>query len=396
MRRRCGTTREGQITLRSAGARRGVVWVTAGLTLVALMGMAALTIDLGRMTVASQRAQAVADAAALAAVNQMPDTGLANAGLAAVVAANNDVHPWPQVTINADQDVAHYGPGDGVPGYRVLESNEYAITVTGHVDAEYGFGRLAGLQEMNVVRTAAAMASFGAGYGVISAGQQILVDHSHIEIGADMHSNDWMLLDQSTGHVAGRVTYVNSLTEHESSVEFRSGTFQVEAEDPPCSYGLEDFAPYHDIIAGDRPDIPGVSYSGGNIIASGNVHFPPGVYYCSRLNLDGCGTITGNNVTFVTTQAVWINQAASVDFSAAKHDIVFYSLGTTDAITFNQGGTIKLAGGMCAPNGSLYFDQATVEVANGIIYGWDVFLDAGTSVLSLKDATGPRFVSLIQ
>ena len=115
MQRQLRTIRGGQIALRSAGARRGVVWVTVGLALVALMGMAALTIDLGRVAVAVQRAQGVADAAATAAASQLPNTTLANARLTDALSANNETNSWPQVTITTSEDVTYYAPGDDIP-----------------------------------------------------------------------------------------------------------------------------------------------------------------------------------------------------------------------------------------------------------------------------------------
>ena len=69
--------------------RRGIVLVMVAFGLVVLMGMAALTVDVGRTALAVQRVQSVADATAMAAALQLPDTASANTSLLAALAANN-------------------------------------------------------------------------------------------------------------------------------------------------------------------------------------------------------------------------------------------------------------------------------------------------------------------
>ena len=56
--------------------------------MLALLGMAALAVDVGHAFLVKRRAQAAADASALAAAQQLPGTGPATAASAALAASN--------------------------------------------------------------------------------------------------------------------------------------------------------------------------------------------------------------------------------------------------------------------------------------------------------------------
>jgi hypothetical protein len=87
--------------------RKGAVYATVLLGLLALMGMTALAVDVGIMTVAKQQLQAAADAAALAGVVSLQsnlDTDIAASVAIATAAANRCMGT--SVTLDPDVDIA--------------------------------------------------------------------------------------------------------------------------------------------------------------------------------------------------------------------------------------------------------------------------------------------------
>ena len=178
------------------GPRSGIVMVTAALSLVALLGVTALTIDLGRLAVATQRAQDVADAAALGAAYQLPNQNEAKTRLSDVVAANNAANSWPTVSIAPNSDAIFYVLDRDVPNYGKLQNGQHAITVTAHVNDQYTFARIAGLTDMHTQRSATAVRSEGGGqWPAIFAYSEVESNKGDVEMGGggrvdgDIHSN---------------------------------------------------------------------------------------------------------------------------------------------------------------------------------------------------------------
>lgn len=127
--------------------QRGMALVFVAIALVVLLGIAALVIDLGRLYVAKQRAQNVADAAAIAAAWKLDGTpdSLADAETEAgvIVAANNDANSSWTVTGHAVTTPTGYTPG-------------IAVQVTCQVPVVYGFAGVLGLPGKTVSATGVA------------------------------------------------------------------------------------------------------------------------------------------------------------------------------------------------------------------------------------------------
>lgn len=124
--------------------RRGAVGAYVVVALAALLGMAALVVDLGRLTLAAQRAQDLADSAALAAANELPVQSEARVTALTTITSNNAECPWLQVNCSSE-DLTFYGPGDVVEGYGELGMWSYAVSVRVRVPVQYTFGRLLGV-----------------------------------------------------------------------------------------------------------------------------------------------------------------------------------------------------------------------------------------------------------
>jgi hypothetical protein len=122
----------------------GVAGMWTMVALAAFLGVAALVMDVGRLILAAQRAQNVADSAALAAGGNLPYELAARATAATTVQANNSGAGW-QVQCE-DSDIVFYDAGDTVPGYEELGLWACGMEVTTHVPIQYTFARLVGIE----------------------------------------------------------------------------------------------------------------------------------------------------------------------------------------------------------------------------------------------------------
>ncbi len=367
MRSRGGTIRAEQVSLRRPEPRRGLVLVTVLLALVALMGIAALTIDLGRMTVAVQRTQAVADAAAMAAAHQLPDTDLANARLTDVVSANNEANPWPQVAINTAEDVTYYSAGDEVPDYGVLESNECAVTVQAHVDEEYSFAKVAGLEQMNVVRPATAKVTQSSGslpcvfaHSTNPSVKGIWITGSNKQFHGAAHSNTKVKISGSSQHFYGSLTYRNDITIVGSNHQFDGGYSEGAILSYPVDYQWDDFLPWDYEVSSIQ--ISGSSQSvdfGGVVHVLGDVKISGSNFTASNglLLVEGDVKFSGSghnlcNMTIVAKGEIDFT-GSSQDIIPYTEDLVFMSLSSdTRAIDF-AGSSRTSTGTLYAPNGGI-------------------------------------------
>ncbi|MFQ6133335.1 MAG: hypothetical protein ACE5R4_14930 [Armatimonadota bacterium] len=141
--------------------RCGSILVQVTIALVVLLGMAALALDVTRLHVAAQRAQAVADGAALAAVAELPDAAAAAALALEAVAANNDQVPEWQAVVG-DGDLTYYPPGSTIydaDGAAVMELGPYAsgVGVRAQVRVAYAFAPLLNLHQGLRTREAVAV-----------------------------------------------------------------------------------------------------------------------------------------------------------------------------------------------------------------------------------------------
>ena len=143
--------------------RRGATLILAAISLVVLIGMAALAIDVGQLYIARQRAQNVCDASALAGAQLLtgsedctaPDGPPATAAVRCADGNNEMVQSWQvegfdvtfptEVVYESDrQAVMAVAPGS-------------AIRTTGYVRVNYGFARIFGFDTKDVWASATAV-----------------------------------------------------------------------------------------------------------------------------------------------------------------------------------------------------------------------------------------------
>jgi hypothetical protein len=130
----------------------------ACLSLVVLLGATALSVDVGRLYVASQIAQNVADASAFAGGPLLRTPADAIQTAIATVAANGTTRGEYQIVCNYSEfgqtDIQYYPPGSNVPAVGVLGPYAKALRVTCHIPMPYTFARVLGLTTTTVTRQA--------------------------------------------------------------------------------------------------------------------------------------------------------------------------------------------------------------------------------------------------
>ncbi len=137
---------------------RGVIFAFVVITLMALLASAALAVDVGRIAAAANRAQIIADAAALAGSNHFPGRD------EAVFAAQNVIYEYdPQVIGDLSTQIQVCAPGEVIPDGRTLGPYAWAIRVTATIRTPLVFAALFGLRHASPTRQAMAI------YGPVSA-----------------------------------------------------------------------------------------------------------------------------------------------------------------------------------------------------------------------------------
>lgn len=131
--------------------------VTLALGLVALLSMAALGIDVGRMYIAAVWAQTAADAAALAGAAYLPDEDAARQAVSDTIGAYVGQVPGDLTCDSSGDDVTFYLPGSYVSGWGELGSSAWALEVRCHVTISMTFAKVLGLERAEAVRRAVAI-----------------------------------------------------------------------------------------------------------------------------------------------------------------------------------------------------------------------------------------------
>lgn len=150
-------TRRGSLfTPRLFSTRRGFTLVMMAIVLVIIMGCVAMTVDVGRIMIASQKAQNAADASALAAAPLLGTPSEALAEARDTITANNQ-SAGEYTVICGNSDIVYYGPNSTVPGFGALGPYARAIVVTAHIPLRYTFGAALGLSQTMVTRRAIAV-----------------------------------------------------------------------------------------------------------------------------------------------------------------------------------------------------------------------------------------------
>lgn len=125
--------------------------------LIAIIGMGALCIDVGRLILASTVAQDSADAAAFAGGSLLKYPADAIVAAQQTITANNTANRAMPVTCqyipeSATSDILYYAPNSTVPGIGLLGPYAKALRIKTHLTVPYTFARVLGLTQKQIMR----------------------------------------------------------------------------------------------------------------------------------------------------------------------------------------------------------------------------------------------------
>ncbi len=364
-----------------AGRRKGVVGVWVAISMMALLGMSALVIDIGRVSIAAQQVQAIVDAAALAGAAKLPAQSDAEANLQRTISANNMLNTDWMVSCVPSNDVVYYGPGETVPDYGALKDDEDAITVTGRAVVDYTFARIFGIDSATVVRSATAKAKAGgaAGTGIFFANETdsgdwgIIISGSNHYMDGTIHSNSKVKFTGSHQTVVGDVEYLHEFRMVGSGHDVQGSEVVSTVQPWPVDYTWEQFdqGPWDHVVYGD------LHHSGGETIAPGRwrVH---GDFHVSGsgFSCHDCLIVVDEDIRFTGSDHT-LDRVTLV----AKDDIVFtgsmrrYSWFVDNLFAFalkSGNSALRVSGSktdsygiLFAPNGELSYTGSQHELHHG-------------------------------
>jgi Flp pilus assembly protein TadG len=377
--------------VRAAGRRLGdecgqVVAVTT-LGMLALLGIAALVLDIGHLAAERRQLQSAVDGAALAAARYLPDSEALALDAAEEYLTRNGVDlAAAEVTVSL---TPQYG-GD---------PDRFGVTVGREVDL--WFGPVVGLFFGNVTADAAAevVTTFNDAYAIFAIGDDCGATAQIDTFGSDsvfsgvVHSNGGVDFGGNSHTVDPAITYACDLTVggsgHSIGDEKHVGT-----RPSPINMAYADFAPCD--YTYNKPNVnlkaeAGAWQDGARTILKDGVHC-----FNGRVSLVGDG-ITGD---------VTLAAKNSVDISGSGHQLrayhpsgvlVFSGAGGTAIDASGSGGIWE--GTLYAPNGLVDVTGNGGQIVEGSLIGDSVAVAGGGLSIVASDVTasnGNPVVRLIQ
>jgi Flp pilus assembly protein TadG len=338
----------------------GVVLVVVAIMMVAILGMAALAIDVGSFYQAQRQAQAAADAGALAASQDLPGSGASALTDGTTYATTN--YPGATATVST--------PYNG-------SSSQVKVTVNATTPSF--FGRIFGITKANVSASAVAGANGSSAPAAIFAhdstcgGTGVALNGNSENIGGAIVSNGSLSQSANPSSTFGPATYGGP--SGCSYVNNGSGTF---ASGPTPTTTL---APYPIDF---RNNPPACTFSGSSFTWSKtNSTLPSGVYCATgTITLSG-NNMSGTDVTFIGASIVLSGNNSS--FSApSSTNLLFWQTGSSVFdITSNH---VTTGGTIFAPSAPIVFDGN--NSGSGFIEGEDVTINGNSFQIT---GTGPVF-----
>ncbi len=322
---------------RRAADESGTVVALVAVSIVVLLGMAALAIDLSSLYQAQKQAQTAADAGALAATQDLPSNAIGAANDGTTYAQKND-------------------PGSSVTVSTPYAGNSNRVKVTVNVTAPTFFAKVFGFNSAAVSASAvggehgksmqAAIFAYADG-GNCSSDIGIVIDKNNAQITGALQSNG-NVTDSGGGNTGiGTAVYGTGTG---CSFTGNSGHYTTTPfAAPPTPYPL------------DYRNFPPTctTYVTGTYVFTGTV--APGVYCNTNGSIDFSGA-TGSGVTFVANKIGATGGATLTGPTVnGAYGLLLYQTGC-DA---NPGpGPLQISGNGETLNGTIFAPCATVNINN--------------------------------
>ncbi len=387
---------------------RGVIMVWAVLALVALLGMAALTVDVSRLVSAAHTAQNTVDAAALAGASELPGSADAFHLATQYVAANNEDSAY-QIEISGEQGFAYYGPGSSVPDYGELDQSKGrtdACMVRGQTQLDYIFAPVVGLDTAIVRRLAVARRRVRAtgDYAIFAKNSSgtfgIKYDGNDSTIDGNIHSNSPISYTGNNLTVNGAAEYVDSYKFTGSGADIRDGFVESVVVDYPVDFGWDDFSATTTTLQSIRVRDSSVLLPSGRILVKKDIVVDGADCRAvdSLYMVEGNVFIKGPRFSFqrttIVAQGRIIFDGPAVDGTPYENDVLLLSLSSaTTALDF-KGAGMRTEGIIFAPNGGVVFTASSSHLHRGPLMGQTVDIRGTGFRIVGGTPTGSPFIEL--
>lgn len=392
-------------------SQRGVVAAWVLIAIVVMLICVAFGADFPRVLLGVQRTQDVCDAAVLAGASVLPDGSAAQQEVLRIVAANNPTGTPIPVTIDPAQgDLVIYGPGDSVPGFRVLAAGERVMYVRAHTYVPYYFLPIVGRRGVDVTRVAMAMYTQASGIACIFSKDEyesqrtsdwgVLVTGSGCNIDGRIHANGKIKFTGSGHTVTRTIEYRGELRTTGSGIDFQGGSVVGQIEPYPINYQWSDFPYTYSCgtikVTGSGKTIPGGAsrvHVNGDLTVTGSGHtFPPNTTYLVEGDVDISGSGHSlHNITIIAKGGIDFNgSGCACDINPNEPGIFLISYktgGTQPVITFNGSGH-TMTGIIFAPNGDIDFNGSGQGVYQGSLVGESVTVNGSGFTVRGTDVGG--------
>lgn len=402
----------GHVFKRLARDLSGATLPMVAMSLTALTGFAALTVDLGAAYVTGQSLQATADAAALAAAEQLALTGSESGTAQTYARRNMPLADHGEVLAAGDVQIGRWNAAtltftaSGTPANAVRVTTRRA-EANGNPLQTFLAGVI-GFTEIDISRQAIAYFERGSGTCILSlrptgtavaAATNARLTTNGCSIHANSSSSN-SLVTNSTSQIIAQGAEICTVGGVSGSNFFPTARTRCNAvPDPLARLPEPDLSACNFTarvtIGNTRTLNPGRYCRGIRLDSGANVTFNPGTYIIEGGSLDfGAGTtITGNGVTFILRDRnalLQVSQNSRLRLTAPTSGpyagvAIYASRNVSDYLTHELNADTQsfVNGAIYLPRGQLYFNSRSQFSSAGncmSIIAWDVFLASSSSV----------------
>ncbi|NLO38591.1 MAG: hypothetical protein GX115_03830 [Ruminiclostridium sp.] len=328
----------------------GSSMVFYGIALSLLLGICALVVDIGRVTVEKSKFQNALDAAALAAIRELPNKNQAEATAKEYIEKNG---------FHQDDIIVTF------------ENNDNEIHIQGTVQIRYLFARILSFNDVTVNQKAAAAGGAGRAFDYAlfsgSTSQALIINGGGTGITGSTHTNQDFILHGGKSTITGACEAAGTLT-------ITGNNVNIGSEVPGAPF--VDMPDFTDIIK-EQAQACGTFYNSGKVYDN-NVTVNSSIYVNGEINVNSA-RFSGTGCLLAKNSIVFNGSSL---YSAPSDAICFYS--ETGNIIFN-GANSEIHGIIYAPNGTVIFNGAKQTVYGRVIAKNIIFNGTGLTVISGSD-----------
>lgn len=341
---------------RFAADERGMVAVIAALVVPIMIGGAALAIDSVKANATIEQLRSAAEAAATAAVHDLPDETTARA--TAISYANKNKPAGTTGEVMSDAEVVFGNWDDDTGTFDPAGSPVNAVRATASLSSTKGnapktfFGSTFGLSSLNLAQTAIATASGGVGVPCL------LSLHPTAAKALNMSSNARIDLEHCGVHVTS--TAVNAID--------MSSNARIDADETCVAGGAKTSSnakivpaaitncdPMDDPFAtlAAPPYSANCTFTNTKVSANQSVTFPPGVY-CGGLEVSSNSTVTFQpGIVVIKNGPLKISSNATIK----GNGVGVFLTGSTAILNFSSNASVQITAPSSGPMAGMAFFQ---------------------------------------